>query len=319
MIFSFPDVSLLGNVNSILENNEANLEINERMFSFSEYDRGSSVAEDSENDTCYLTTTLSEAKKEHGWAKSIEALALIPQALNVIEGVLLSGSKTQYISKLDTRILFLGAYLLPFGEMAFIDKKGKTVSLMSHIIGTSLKYKKTDVGDITLIMENCRDFKQLITNWRVLKVRPSRLSLGLLLRRLKSTWPVCLVLAVISDILSVEKSSTVHEQPNMELCREIYQVIIELNLDGCWRQKPILNGNGIAKALNLKNGPMIGKWVDEQFRWMLDNPDGSKEECVEYLKQCQEQHSSEMNHTMTRLTLTSSKRTASQASLQSRK
>ena len=309
---------MLGNVNSLFTANEASLKTDKRMFSFSDYDERSSIDEDDGNPLePRFSSMLSETIMKSGWSKSLETISLVPKAIELINTSVILLTESSCVSTIDTRLLYLGAYLLPFGEMAFNDKKGKTVPLVSHIIGTSLKYKKSDTNDISLIMDNCRDFKQLITKLRLLRVRPSRLTLGLLLKRLKSTWPECLVLSAIADYLSNVESSVNNLSSNFNLCRDMYKHIIELKLDGCWKLKPLLNGNGIGKALGLKNGPMIGMWVDEQFRWMLDNPYGSKDDCVKYLKQRQIQleHSNEMDTTMNRLTLTASKRTASQASL----
>mmetsp|Transcript_19734 Transcript_19734/g.29519 ORF Transcript_19734/g.29519 Transcript_19734/m.29519 type:complete len:116 (+) Transcript_19734:2026-2373(+) len=56
------------------------------------------------------------------------------------------------------------------------------------------------------------------------------------------------------------------------------------NLDGCWKLRPHLDGKAIVKSLDLPRGPAVGTYIEEQVRWMLLNPTGSKVECEEHLK-----------------------------------
>jgi hypothetical protein len=43
-------------------------------------------------------------------------------------------------------------------------------------------------------------------------------------------------------------------------------------LDDAWRLKPLLNGTQIVKMLGLRNGPDVGRYVDELTRWQLLHP-----------------------------------------------
>ena len=257
------------------------------------------------------TSPISVTKNE-GWTKALDSISLVPEVINRTITII-SELRFENASKLDERLLYIGAFLLPFGELFYTDKKGKVLSLVSYIIGNSLKYKKSDVNEISLVMKMCDSFKDVFINKRLRNIIPSRLSIGLLLRKLKSSWPLCLSLAAISDILTNENSS--NHALTWKTFEELYTQIFELKLDGCWRQKPVLNGKEIAKALGIKNGPSIGFFVDQCFQFMLRHPEGSKEECIIYLKKCHEDHSTDMNTDMTQLALSTSKRSASQASL----
>jgi hypothetical protein len=57
----------------------------------------------------------------------------------------------------------------------------------------------------------------------------------------------------------------------------------ELDLDECWRVRPHLNGKEIIKELSLPKGPLVGMYVEDQTRWMLLNPKGTREECMSHL------------------------------------
>jgi hypothetical protein len=48
--------------------------------------------------------------------------------------------------------------------------------------------------------------------------------------------------------------------------RALYRAIVdELDLDGCWRVRPQLNGKGVIKELGLRNGPQVGLYVEDQM------------------------------------------------------
>ena len=64
-----------------------------------------------------------------------------------------------------------------------------------------------------------------------------------------------------------------------------------------WEIKPVLDGNQLMQSIGLRRGPMIGKIMDAQLRWQLNNPAPSLHctedvraeytvNCANYLKQC---------------------------------
>ncbi len=59
--------------------------------------------------------------------------------------------------------------------------------------------------------------------------------------------------------------------------RALYRAIVDkLDLDGCWRVHPHLNGKDVIKELGLQNGPLVGLYVKDQTQWMLLNPHGTR-------------------------------------------
>ena len=74
--------------------------------------------------------------------------------------------------------------------------------------------------------------------------------------------------------------------PPDQPAREFYRAIVDdLALDECWKVPPHLNGKEIIKELSLPKGPIVGVYLDDQTRWMLLNPDGTKEECKAHLQE----------------------------------
>lgn len=144
-----------------------------------------------------------------------------------------------------------------------------------------------------------------------------RLRIGLVLRRLKDLWITTLLVAAIAELRAnninnnsnndVDKMDTSDdnegtigndqiideegENNNVKItCKtisfvlDLYQDIIRNNLDECWKLRPLLDGKAIVKSLDLPRGPAVGTYLEEQVKWMLEHPDGSKNDCEEHLR-----------------------------------
>ena len=64
----------------------------------------------------------------------------------------------------------------------------------------------------------------------------------------------------------------------------LYSTIESLNLSEVHLLKPLLDGNQLVKYLNRKPGPWMKQAIDSVLVWQLDNPRGTKEQCIEYIK-----------------------------------
>jgi len=51
-----------------------------------------------------------------------------------------------------------------------------------------------------------------------------------------------------------------------------------------WNLKPLVNGKELSEILNITPGPMIGKINGAQKEWQLENPEGDREECIDFLR-----------------------------------
>ena len=79
----------------------------------------------------------------------------------------------------------------------------------------------------------------------------------------------------------------------LQLSASAYKTILELNLEECWKAKPLMNGKAVIAALNLPRGPIISSYLEEQTRWMLLNPTGTREQCEEHLQSVKRRRESE--------------------------
>ncbi|KAJ3671453.1 hypothetical protein LUZ60_007532 [Juncus effusus] len=212
----------------------------------------------------------------------------------------------------DQRRLYLyGSLLVPLRSTIYLDKKSKEIPVTGYIIRESLKLKASDSDTVVNLHNACKKFLQLIPlldsdqGSEKLKEEledefleiPSnlvkRVFAGLLLRQIKEFWRVALLISVLlnseSDISSVEKIKEIDEldrRKKMYLRAE--SAITQLDLDGVWKAKLMLDGKAIMGILQLKSGgPAIGIWQQRLIKWQLANPKGTADDCIDWIKQSQ--------------------------------
>jgi tRNA nucleotidyltransferase (CCA-adding enzyme) len=167
-------------------------------------------------------------------------------------------------------------YLSPFRFLKFEQKK-KDYLAISHVFREGIKFKNKDVGAMICLYENVDQMVALLSK-SLSEPHLCRLEAGLLLRNVKELWVTCLVFATVLQI---------RQDPTIDWGKQsvaIYELVLSLNLDGCWKQRPLLDGKAVIEALDLPRGPQIGTYLDEQVRWMLLNPNGTAEECKAHLQ-----------------------------------
>mmetsp|Transcript_16568 Transcript_16568/g.22247 ORF Transcript_16568/g.22247 Transcript_16568/m.22247 type:complete len:140 (-) Transcript_16568:335-754(-) len=110
---------------------------------------------------------------------------------------------------------------------------------------------------------------------------PTRLRLGQLLRGAKDLWRPSLVAACAWELgfpaIPEGEDSIILKY------RGVSSEVARLGLDGVWGLKPLVNGKEVIQVLELPKGPMVGRVMEAQVIWQLTHPEGTKEECVEYL------------------------------------
>jgi tRNA nucleotidyltransferase (CCA-adding enzyme) len=205
------------------------------------------------------------------------------------------GSGDTFITTVDCRKLYLSTFLHPFRKLTYVDKKMKTIPVTAYMIKESIKFPNKDVKDLSTIMENVDEMKSILNGYFHQDSSASsfsRLRTGMVLRRLKDLWVTTLLVAAISEIRSSNLDSMEEDNnDNAQItCRTIdvvlalYKDIKRNNLDGCWKLRPLIDGKTMVKYLELPRGPIVGTYLEEQVRWMLINPEGSKNDCEKHLR-----------------------------------
>ena len=199
--------------------------------------------------------------------------------------------------------LFLAAWLSPYRNLQSTGKKGKQIPAVSDIVSNALKLRTKDADMAVHVHESMMSAKALLENKEF-----SRLEGGLALRKMGATWRLALLLETIHSVPGMneacvpawasdyafnpeDSSQDVRNRVDAgleEATRAFAAVegrILELGLDGCWDSKPPVNGQDVMTALNMtKGGPELKKWIDKATEWMLENPDITKDECIDRIK-----------------------------------
>jgi len=72
----------------------------------------------------------------------------------------------------------------------------------------------------------------------------------------------------------------------VEIVNDLFAAVHAFGLQDCWQWKPLLDGKEAMSVLGMKKaGPQLGKVLTAAMDWQLAHPQGSKEECIEHLKQ----------------------------------
>jgi tRNA nucleotidyltransferase (CCA-adding enzyme) len=232
---------------------------------------------------------LPHSKKEEdrlidmGWEESRMLLTHIPPVYDAHEEAMESLDLPADATQVDDRMFHLAVFIMPFRHLTFTDRRGKQQPAVAHMFREGVKYKNKDVCDITTIVENVEQMMSILASASEGDVNApltlSRLDLGLLLRSTKEHWVTCLLVATIVKL----REQTVGKHWT-RLSQRVYVAIIEMNLDHCWKVKPLLNGRELIQIFELPFGPSIGDYLEEQTRWMLLNPDGTRDECEKHLR-----------------------------------
>jgi len=258
--------------------------------------------------------------REAGWEESLSLLDILEPvwkshnetAASIDQGTI--GAATA----INHRLLPLATFLLPFRKLMHDDRKKKTKQYraVSYVFREGLKFKNEDSQAITVMMETVDEMADFLTSQSREAGSVCRLEAGLLLRAARENWVTCLLLATVlklrqqeqgidlttsyldsdngNDSLkklrerlrrSVEEEASNQPQTNwIEVCNRTYLSVLQLGLDKCWKTRPLMDGAAVIRALDLPWGPAVGEYLDEQMKWMLLNPDGTREDCEAHLK-----------------------------------
>jgi len=179
------------------------------------------------------------------------------------------------ITPVDSRLVYLAVFLLPYSKLLYIDKKQRTKNVVEYMIQEGIKFKNKDVQCLSLVIGTLDDMTQLLQQ----TANITRLQIGLLLRAARGMWTTVLIVATVSLLRS--------ERDRLWCARakEVYEtIVVKMNLDECWKTKPLMNGKSLIQALDLDRGPQVGVYMEEQVKWILINPTGTIEELQRFLK-----------------------------------
>jgi tRNA nucleotidyltransferase (CCA-adding enzyme) len=236
--------------------------------------------------TPYFGETLDDLAhlRQLAWEESRQCLFVLPHLLQKIP----QGGDTT----IDNRLVFLATVLLPYKHLQYEDKN-KVKYVAEYMMRDGIKFKNKDAQGIVTLTLHLDDMVQLLL--RRPEASPSmRLQAGLLLRNTKELWVTLLIVAAVDLVRRKGEDGSMDWWGDRAY--EWYTTIVEgLDLEGCWKVKPLMNGKDLMHALCLDKGPEVGIYNQEQVDWMLMNPKGTLQECEAFLKTFQKQREFEQD------------------------
>ncbi|XP_044460077.1 CCA tRNA nucleotidyltransferase, mitochondrial [Triticum aestivum] len=215
-------------------------------------------------------------------------------------------------TQVEQQQLYLySALFFSLRKMSCLDEKYKEIPITSYIIKESLKRKACVAESVANIHAASREFAELVLLFEsnvtlgALKEKledayldiPTdmlkRVKAGLILDEIKNLWRVALLISILSY---PEAGDTLSQQDELRRRKEKYikveRSITDLGLDGVWecewKQKQLVNGNTIMGVLQVKSGGrLIGEWKERVFKWRLAHPEGTMDDCIDWLKRSQ--------------------------------
>jgi len=205
-----------------------------------------------------------------------------------------------------SRILYWTAAVFELKNYKWYDKK-KPITLSLALLHEELKIDNETLRNVQILIENIH----LATEYADTMIF-DRVNCGLFVRSCKNLWKGAILLAAaieLSDFFlsnnDINNSNNIagykinsYDGPLLEnfiVTKNEIDIIkkyiklendIELaGLNDVYMMKPLLDGKELMEITGIKAGPLIGKVVDEQVKWQLNYPLGTKDEFIQHLRQ----------------------------------
>ncbi|EAW14519.1 tRNA adenylyltransferase [Aspergillus clavatus NRRL 1] len=106
-----------------------------------------------------------------------------------------------------------------------------------------------------------------------------RQQIALHMRSWKKDWRLCMVLAILQEIMKGREILPVAQEYD-----QLISYIVKNDLQDVCEMKPMVNGAEVMKAMGAKNGPWLSKALDLVIKWQLLHPEiTEKEKALEYV------------------------------------
>jgi tRNA nucleotidyltransferase (CCA-adding enzyme) len=218
--------------------------------------------------------------RESAWEETRECLQVLSILLDSFD------SNVNAATTIDRRHVYLTIVLLPYVKLYYIEKQ-RQKSVVDYMMRDGIKFKNKDTVSSGLVIQNLDDMILLLQQFQETPIEVTsslRLQAGLLLRSAKEMWVTTLIVATVC--LSRKEPSSQDLKRWFACANELYKtIIVAMNLDECWKTKPLMNGKDLIRLLELDRGPVVGVYMQEQVKWVLINPERPIEELHIHLKQ----------------------------------
>lgn len=195
--------------------------------------------------------------------------------------------------------LYLAAALTPYLHVTYTDKKGKEHSASESVIRDCLKLGSQYhfLDGVPALFAAANLLKNPDVNEERLLQPVDRVAIGLLLRDKAvhcpitgSHWTSSLLFSLLQELVplydlskgQLDESSAAQI---IEKYNRFLRKVEELDLVGCADARTLLDGKEVIKALSAQRpGVWTGAVLSQVVAWQLQHPEGTKEQCAEWLR-----------------------------------
>ncbi|KAK2461707.1 hypothetical protein APHAL10511_006170 [Amanita phalloides] len=247
-----------------------------------------------------IKATFSEppASDKHALASATILHALLTESEVHLPALHSSLSKTVKSDTTRVARLYLATSLVPFACITYTDKKQKLHSAAGIVLRESLRLGTQNhyLDGIPLLFSA----KQLLRNVLYDERTESplrRVALGTLLRHRAihnpntgSHWISTILFSLVQDLIpfySIDdgKFDVTETSILVERYNALLEEIDRLDLGNVTQLKPLIDGRELQKVLGVsKGGLWTGQLLARMIEWQLENPIGTKDECIKWLQ-----------------------------------
>ncbi|CCF56551.1 hypothetical protein KAFR_0B02540 [Kazachstania africana CBS 2517] len=185
----------------------------------------------------------------------------------------------------------LASTLIPASNLKIISlpkkKMNNTMSLVESVVREGLKFSKNDAAIVSKCVDSIQNYQRMMNKFFLKENFLKRSELGTFLRDFNGTWEIMHFTSLVDEYLKSTHNAE-NDQSAEFIFRKyelFYDYIIDQDLVDCHNLKPLLDGKKLLKSLEMKAGPWLGKANSDAIIWQLDNPHGSSDELLAYIKE----------------------------------
>lgn len=186
----------------------------------------------------------------------------------------------------------LGCVLIPMTDLKIValpkKKLNNTTTVTESIVKEGLKLSKTCATIVSRAVENIESYNQMVEQF-IKNGHIQRSILGTYIRSLRGDWEMVNYVSLMDQYLKnlQDKDEIDKVFLNFDKFRNY---ILSEGLENSDKLVPLVDGKRLIKILGMKPGPWLGKVNDDVVLWQFDNPEGTEDQLIAYVKEILPKH-----------------------------
>lgn len=202
------------------------------------------------------------------------------------------------------KLFWLCVILEPYKSLSVKTKakRAMVTHIAEIILKEGLRFGKHEFEPVSTIVKESEVSHEVLERFFLNPETLPRSELGIYLKKFDKYSELNIVFNCFNDVVQqINNNQIPHVTPSPlassslqfdtsiieEELRKYEALTNSINKQGLkdvYAMKPLIDGKTLSKELSMRPGPWMGKINSEILVWQLDNPEGSKEECINYVK-----------------------------------